>query len=48
MVEKLADNQLRKDWDRQEWRAAEPRVAKIFTEFLKRAESVKINARATA
>jgi len=48
VVEKLADDKLRKDWDRQEWRDAEPRVAKIFTAFLKRAESVKINAKATA
>jgi pimeloyl-ACP methyl ester carboxylesterase len=40
VVEKLADDKLRKDWDRQEWRDAEPRVAKIFTAFLKRAESM--------
>jgi pimeloyl-ACP methyl ester carboxylesterase len=46
VVEKLADDKLRKDWDRQEWRDAEPRVARIYTEFLKRAESAKIGTKA--
>ena len=36
VVQKLADDQLRKEWDRKEWRDAEPRIAQIFTDFLKR------------
>lgn len=39
VVEKRADDNLRKEWDRQEWRDAEPRLAQIFAAFLKRAES---------
>jgi len=38
VVEKRADSDLLKDWDRKEWRDAEPRMAAIFTAFLKRAE----------
>ena len=36
VVRKLADDQLLKEWDRREWRDAEPRIARIFTTFLKR------------
>ena len=39
VVEKRADNDLLKEWDRKEWRNAEPRVAAIFAAFLKKAES---------
>ncbi len=35
VVRKLADDQLLKEWDRQEWRDAEPRMAQIFTAFLR-------------
>jgi hypothetical protein len=28
------DDQLLKEWDRQEWKQAEPKLAKIFTAFL--------------
>ena len=38
VVEKLPDDMLRKDWDRKEWRDAEPRMAAIFGAFLARAE----------
>ena len=40
VVEKRADEHLLKEWDRKEWRDAEPRIAKIFAAFLRRAESV--------
>jgi pimeloyl-ACP methyl ester carboxylesterase len=33
------DDKLLKDWDRKEWRDAEPRMAEIFGDFLARAES---------
>lgn len=39
LVEKRADADLLQDWDRKEWAKAEPRMAAIFTAFLKRAES---------
>jgi pimeloyl-ACP methyl ester carboxylesterase len=39
VVERRADDQLLKEWDRKEWRDAEPRIAQIFSAFLKRAES---------
>jgi pimeloyl-ACP methyl ester carboxylesterase len=39
VVEKRADDQLLKEWDRAEWREAEPRLATIFTEFIKRHET---------
>jgi len=32
------DDKLLKDWDRKEWRDAEPRMAAIFAAFLARAE----------
>ena len=39
VVQKRADDQLLKDWDRKEWRDAEPRMAQIYADFLKRAEA---------
>jgi len=39
VVEKRADDKLLKDWDRKKWRDAEPRLAQIFADFLKRAEA---------
>ncbi len=39
VVEKRTDDNLRKDWDRKEWRDAEPKLANIFSAFLKRAET---------
>lgn len=41
VVAKRADDNLLKDWDRKEWRDAEPRMAAIFTEFMKKAEAAK-------
>jgi pimeloyl-ACP methyl ester carboxylesterase len=41
VVSKRADDQLLKDWDRKEWRDAEPKLAEIFSAFLKRAEVKK-------
>jgi pimeloyl-ACP methyl ester carboxylesterase len=41
VVEKRSDDNLLKDWDRKEWRNAEPRLAAIFSAFLARAESGK-------
>lgn len=38
VVERRAENNLLKEWDRNEWRRAEPRMAAIFTAFLNRAE----------
>jgi pimeloyl-ACP methyl ester carboxylesterase len=37
VVEKRADDNLLKEWDRKEWRDAETRLAQIFSAFLKRA-----------
>jgi pimeloyl-ACP methyl ester carboxylesterase len=34
VVTHYPDDQLLKEWDRQEWRDAEPKLAKIFTSFL--------------
>lgn len=39
VVSKRADDQLLKDWERKEWRDAEPRMAQIFADFLERAEA---------
>ena len=39
VVSKRADDQLLKDWDRKEWRDAEPRLEQIFANFLQRAEA---------
>ena len=41
LVAKRADDDLLKDWDRKEWRDAEPRMAAIFIEFMKKAEAAK-------
>jgi pimeloyl-ACP methyl ester carboxylesterase len=41
VVEKRSDDNLLKDWDRNEWRAAEPRIAEIFCAFLHRVERIK-------
>jgi pimeloyl-ACP methyl ester carboxylesterase len=38
VVEKLPDDRLRHEWDRAEWRNAEPRIAEIFSGFLAQAE----------
>ena len=39
VVEMRSDDNLLKEWDRKEWREAEPHVAAIFTAFLKRGAS---------
>ena len=39
VVSKRPENDLLRDWDRAEWRQAEPRIAAIFVDFLRRAES---------
>jgi pimeloyl-ACP methyl ester carboxylesterase len=39
VVEKRDDANLKHDWDRKEWRDAEPKLVKIFADFLKRAEN---------
>jgi len=39
VVERRSDDNLRQEWDRQEWRDAEPKLAKIFAAFLKRVEA---------
>jgi len=41
VVEKLPDDGLRKEWDRAEWRNAEPRMVYIFAGFLAQAEGAK-------
>lgn len=41
VVEKRSDDNLLKDWDRKEWRDAEPRLAEIFAAFLRRAEAAR-------
>jgi pimeloyl-ACP methyl ester carboxylesterase len=41
VVEKRSDDNLRDEWDRKEWRDAEPRIAEIFAAFLRQAESAK-------
>ena len=41
VVEKRADSDLLKEWDRKEWRDAEPRVAAIFAAFLKKPKASK-------
>jgi hypothetical protein len=40
-VRKRADDDLLDEWDRKEWRDAEPRIAAIFSAFLRHAESTK-------
>jgi len=44
VVEKRSDDNLRKDWDRKEWRDAEPRLAAIFSAFLQKSERAKAPA----
>jgi pimeloyl-ACP methyl ester carboxylesterase/quercetin dioxygenase-like cupin family protein len=44
VVEKRSDDNLLKDWDRKEWRDAEPRIATIFSTFLAHAESQREKA----
>jgi pimeloyl-ACP methyl ester carboxylesterase len=39
VVEKRSDDTLRKEWDRKEWRDAEPRIVAIFAEFMQRSET---------
>jgi pimeloyl-ACP methyl ester carboxylesterase len=39
VVEKRSDDNLLKEWDKDEWRRAEPRIAAIFAKFLQRAEA---------
>lgn len=39
VVERRSDDNLLKEWDRQEWRNAEPKIARIFAAFLKRVEA---------
>ena len=39
VVARRAKDDLLKDWDRKEWRDAEPRLAAIFSDFLARAEA---------
>lgn len=39
VVRKRSDDNLLQEWDREEWRAAEPRIAAIFADFLQRAEA---------
>jgi pimeloyl-ACP methyl ester carboxylesterase len=39
VVSKRDDSDLLKDWSRVEWRDAEPRLVKIFTGFMKQADS---------
>ena len=41
VVEKRGDDNLLKEWDRKEWRAAEPKLAAIFGDFLDRAERTR-------
>jgi pimeloyl-ACP methyl ester carboxylesterase len=39
VVEKRSDENLKHEWDQKEWRAAEPRIAEIFADFLRRSEA---------
>jgi pimeloyl-ACP methyl ester carboxylesterase len=39
VVEKRSDDNLLKEWDKDEWRKAEPRIAAIFANFLQHAEA---------
>jgi len=41
VVERRGDNDLLKDWDRKEWRDAEPRMAAIFSAFLDKFEDAE-------
>src|SRR6187551_2164633 len=44
VVEKRSDDRLKDEWDRKEWRDAEPRLAEIFSAFLTKAERAKASA----
>jgi len=44
VVEKRSDATLKKEWDRKEWRDAEPRIVEIFSAFLKKFERAKAPA----
>jgi pimeloyl-ACP methyl ester carboxylesterase len=44
VVEKRSDGNLLKDWDHKEWRDVEPRIAAIFSAFLKKTECAKAPA----
>ena len=44
VVEKRSDDNLLKEWDRKEWRDAEPRLAAIFSAFLQKSERAKAPA----
>ncbi len=44
VVAKRSDDNLLKDWDRQEWRDVEPRLAAIFSAFLKKIARTKAPA----
>ena len=44
VVHRRADDDLLKDWDRKEWRAAEPRMAAIFADFRERAAKARAAA----
>jgi len=46
VVEKRPEDDLLKEWDRKEWRDAEPKMATIFAAFLERAESRRDQSRA--
>ena len=41
VVEKRSDDNLLQEWDRKEWRDAEPRIAEIFAAFLRQAENAE-------
>jgi pimeloyl-ACP methyl ester carboxylesterase len=41
VVEKRADDNLKDEWDKKEWAAAEPRIVEIFADFLRRAEALQ-------
>jgi len=44
VVAKRSDDNLLKEWDRKEWREVEPRMAAIFSTFLKNMEGVALPA----
>lgn len=39
VVEQRSDENLKDEWDKKEWSAAEPRIAEIFADFLRRSEA---------
>lgn len=41
VVEKRADDNLKDEWDKTEWAAAEPRIVEIFADFLRRTEAAQ-------